>query len=182
MAARGMVAASMVGVLESISPPRSEHNANWLQTLKASLFWDVKSCVRPGDCVLGVAAVRGSYLMEGSNPNAGFELGDVGADLVDDAGDIVSLVALPSGEGRHLPILGIAAADDSSDAQLIIIGLGNRRLHDEDLKVWQLLTNVSCNGQMTEKSTNTYLCSRWLPSLCVPTLHQTDTYVERPDT
>lgn len=86
----------------------------------------------PCDSILGKTTVWRPHLMEGSDTVAGFELSDVGADLFDYAGDIISGVVLSAEPLWDLPVLGIASTDNHFDQDLIRVRFRDRRIHDLD--------------------------------------------------
>jgi hypothetical protein len=61
-------------------------------TFKRGLGGDVEGCVLPGNGILGVAAPGGPHLVERGHAVTRFEFKDVGADLLDDAGNVIALV------------------------------------------------------------------------------------------
>ena len=93
----------------------------------------MKGSVRPRDGVLGITTVRGGDLVEGGDAIAGLKLGDVGADLVYDAGNVVAFIDDNLEPFGHLPILGIGPTDDDFDADLVVVGLRDGRVDDLDL-------------------------------------------------
>lgn len=92
----------------------------------------MKGRVLPGDGVLGVAAAAGAHLVEGGYAVAGLELEDVGADLFDDAGDVVALVGGAVQDVGELPVLGVGPRDDDLDEDLVIVRGRDGRVHDLD--------------------------------------------------
>lgn len=105
-----------------------------LLTFEARRLGYVKGRVSPSDGVLGIAAIWLHHLVKGGDAVAGLELGHVSADLVDDAGNVVALVddniGLPHG---NLPVLGVRAANDNLDPDLVIVGFWDGRVDDLDL-------------------------------------------------
>ena len=97
-------------------------------TLKASLLGDVERRVRPRDGILGIAAAGREHLVEGGDAVAGLEFEDARADLLDYAGDVVTLVNGARAQVRKLPVLWVGSGHDHLDQDLILVGLGDRRV------------------------------------------------------
>lgn len=62
------------------------------RTFKGGTLRDVECGVLPSNSILGVRPIGSPHLVEGGDAVAGLELGDVTADLVNDAGDVIALV------------------------------------------------------------------------------------------
>lgn len=62
------------------------------RTLKACVLRDVECSVCPGYSILGVASMSRYHLVEGGHAVTGLEFGDIGADLLDDASDVVAFI------------------------------------------------------------------------------------------
>lgn len=71
--------------------------------------------------------------MKRKNAVPWLELGDVGANLVDDSGDIIASVRARVVPFWDLPVLGIGAADHDLDDDLVVVGLWDGRVHDGHL-------------------------------------------------
>lgn len=100
----------------------------------------MKRRVLPRDRVLSITSMRRHHLVESGHAVTGLELPDVGADLFDDARDVVALVGRAVGENvRHLPVLGVGPAHDDLDEDLVIVWDGDGRVHNLDFGAWGLL-------------------------------------------
>lgn len=86
----------------------------------------------PRDSVLGVTAVRSLHFVKGSDSVARLELGHVGPDLVDNAGDVIALIATRAPPVRELPVLRVGATDDDLDEHLVLVWFGDRCVNDLD--------------------------------------------------
>ena len=131
MAARGIVAASGSRGRVFVSLLVGD-KGGWGRTFKSGGCRDVEGCVLPGDGVLSVAARGRAHLVEGRHAVARFELEDIGADLLDDTGDVIALIEGVVEDVRELPVLGVAARDDHFNEDLVVVGRRNGGVHDLD--------------------------------------------------
>lgn len=103
----------------------------WLRsgrTFKACLLRDVERRVLPRNGVLSIAPVRCPHLVEGSDAVSRLELDHPRADRMDNARDVITLVANPAAVVRCLPVLRVRAADNDFDEDLIGGGVRDGRV------------------------------------------------------
>lgn len=79
----------------------------------------MKGRVLPRHGVLCVTAARGAHLVERGHPIPGLELEDVGANLLDNAGNVIALVGGAAKDVGQLPVFGVGARDDDFDENLV---------------------------------------------------------------
>lgn len=87
--------------------------------------------------------------MERSNSIAGLELGNIVADLLDDASDIISLIDIVADPLGHFPVLWITAADNHLDEDLVLLRFRDGRVHDLDLGTcnwWSVQSKSTAEG------------------------------------
>lgn len=62
------------------------------RTFEGNALWQVNRRMCPAQSILGVATAWLHHFVKSNDTVTGLELGDIGADFVHDAGDVVALV------------------------------------------------------------------------------------------
>jgi hypothetical protein len=107
-------------------------------TLEAGLLGDVEDCMLRSKGVLGIGAAAGGNFVQGTDTVSGLELEDVGANLFDDASEIVARVGGYAAHLWELVVFGVRPRDHDFDEHLVVIWFGNWAIDDLDSR--------PCNG------------------------------------
>lgn len=89
-------------------------------TLKADVVWQVERDMLPADRIFRETSSWSHHLMEAGHTIALFEFPYIGANAMDDPGDIVATIAIVVGkEFGDFPVLGVAAGDYDLNDDLV---------------------------------------------------------------